>query len=113
MSHASHPAAAALDIGRDLARRLGEVVDREAFAVILYGSCARGTGDAESDVDLLVCFEGDDSAGVVQDAALRIACDLTLAHGVLVSVLVADRAFRDRRRGFSFLEAVEQDGVRV
>jgi len=101
-----------MSLGR-WAQRLGDVLDPAAFAVILYGSCARGGADALSDVDLMVHFDGDDSTGAVQDAALRIACDLTLAHGVLVSVLVADRAFRDRHRGFSFLEAVERDGVRV
>lgn len=47
-----------------------------AFDVILYGSYARGTPDAESDIDILIRYDGDDADSAVEDAALRIACDL-------------------------------------
>jgi hypothetical protein len=49
----------------------------------------------------------------VRRTAWEIAGDLTLERGILVSVFVADRAFMDARRGYSFLEAVAAEGIPV
>lgn len=72
-----------------------------------------GEADAESDLDLFVALEWDDPQERVKRAALDIACELTLAHGVLVCVFVADRRFLGEYRGYSFLEAVDAEGVLV
>jgi predicted nucleotidyltransferase len=72
---------------------------------------ARGDADEESDLDLFVALKEDDPQGEVKTIASRIACDLTLECGILVSVFVADRAFLQQHEGFAFLEAVETEGV--
>jgi hypothetical protein len=46
-------------------------------------------------------------------AARQLACDLTLESGVLVSVFVADPTFVEQHEGYSFIEAVRQEGIRV
>jgi hypothetical protein len=51
-----------------------------------------------------------DSQGKVKEAASRIACDLTLESGILVSIFVADKAFLTQHEGFSFLQTVEKEG---
>ncbi|MCK6556320.1 nucleotidyltransferase domain-containing protein [Candidatus Binatia bacterium] len=76
MGVAPHHVADTPAIVRELARRLREYVRGAAFDVILYGSYARGTPDAESDIDILIRYDGDDADSAVEDAALRIACDL-------------------------------------
>jgi predicted nucleotidyltransferase len=102
-----------LALAREFARRLAGALGERSFTVTLYGSRARGGADEESDLDLFVALDDDDLGGRVRSAALDVACDLTLECGVLVSAFVADRAFLARRKGFSFLEAVEREGVRV
>ena len=113
MSDAGSVAAGDLKLARQFARRLAEKYNSRLFRVILFGSRARGEAEAESDLDLFIALEGNDPTGEIKEAARRIACDLTLEHGLLVSVFVADREFLDRHRGFAFVKAVQQEGVVV
>lgn len=102
-----------LEIARAFARAFAAHCNASAFEVRLFGSRARGEADEESDLDLLVTLQEDDSDRRLREAALQIACDLTLEHGLLVSVLVADPAFLKRYQGYSFLESAAQEGIRV
>ena len=113
MSDAGSVAAGDLELARQFAHRLAQKYESRLFRVILFGSRARGEADEESDLDLFVALEGDDPNGAIKEAARRIACDLTLEHGLLVSVFVADREFLDSHRGFAFVKAVQQEGVAV
>lgn len=102
----------ALRLAGDFARRLIERCGRTGFTVRLFGSRARGDADEDSDVDLFVEVQGADTAKVRQ-AADEIAGDLTLEHGILFTPFVADRAFMEARRGYSFLAAVATEGIPV
>ena len=102
-----------LKLAREFARQLRSKLNRADFTVKLFGSRATGEADAESDLDLFVALDWDDPQERVKGVALDIACDLTLAHGMLVAVFVADRRFLEDHSGFSFLETVEAEGVRV
>jgi predicted nucleotidyltransferase len=113
MNDARSVASGDLELARQFAQLLAEHCKWPLFRVILFGSRARGEGDEESDLDLFVALEGNDPGGAIKQAARRIACDLTLQHGLLVSVFVADREFLDTHRGFAFVKAVHQEGVAV
>lgn len=106
-------APADLMVARQFARQLRLRLNRTDFTVKLFGSRATGESDAESDLDLFVALEWDDPQESVKSVGLEIACDLTLAHGVLVTVFVADRSFLEEHHGYSFLETVDAEGVRV
>jgi predicted nucleotidyltransferase len=106
-------AARDLELAREFARRLAEKCDPRLFQVTIFGSRARGEADEESDLDLFVALKGDDPRGEIKEAARRIACDLTLEHGLLVSVFVADREFLERHKDFAFLKTVEEEGVSI
>jgi len=102
-----------LALAKEFVRRLAEQVDPRVFHVTLCGSRARGDADEESDLDLFVALNGDDPGGQIKAAARLIACDLTLEHGLLVSVFVAEKTFFDQHRDFALLKTIEEEGVPI
>jgi predicted nucleotidyltransferase len=101
------------ELAREFGRRLSRAIGENNFTVTLFGSRARGGGDAESDLDLFVMLDHDDVGGRVRNAALDVACELTLESGILVSPIIGDRRFLAERKGFSFLEAIKREGIRL
>lgn len=62
--------------------------------VVLYGSCARGQANENSDIDLAVVLTGNVSPGSEIDRMIDIITDINLDNGVLVSVYpVSDRDY--------------------
>src|SRR5882672_5359922 len=111
MNTTSSPSPSDLALAKEFARRLAEEVDHQLFTVTLFGSRARGDADEESDLDLFVALKEDDPQGEIKEIASRIACDLTLECGILVSIFLADREFLKQHKGFAFLEIVAEEGV--
>lgn len=77
----------------------------EVSTVRLYGSVARGDQTDGSDVDLLVTLERAEGREAVEERLRTIAYDVSLEHGVALSLLVetdaefeaeADRRFHRR-----------------
>ena len=91
---------------------------REAFpdqdvSGTLFGSRARGEGDAESDVDVLVVVTSDDLP--VRRRIFDLAYEVFLQTEVLVSPLVLSREglAELRQNGRRLAKEIERDGVAV
>jgi predicted nucleotidyltransferase len=81
------------------------------LSVILFGSKARGDGDAESDVDLLVLVDAED--GEFRSELWRIASDVSLKYNVVISVRVfaQTRWSETKRLRPPLYRAIMADGV--
>ncbi|MBI3935961.1 MAG: nucleotidyltransferase domain-containing protein [Betaproteobacteria bacterium] len=82
--------------------------------VMLYGSKARGTDDAESDIDLLVLTSRElewKERGAITDALF----DIEMAHGVVISPLKVPAAEWERGRFavLSIHDLIEESAVLV
>ena len=90
---------------------------RDAFAdsfrgMILYGSCARGEQDDESDIDILVLLKDRDAINKARARISELTVGLSLEHNKLVSaMLMAEREYQKGRSPF-FLN-VKREGILI
>jgi len=99
---------------------LAEYLDRlrarfasRILRVILYGSRARGEGDAESDLDVLVVV--DDGDWKFQDGVALESCEPSITHSALISPHVWDQEHYDKQKKWRllFFRNLERDGVEL
>jgi predicted nucleotidyltransferase len=85
----------------------------KADDVILYGSYARGEADAESDVDVLIVWNGDLSAG--RELAAELATEALVEHGTVISPKVISPGNYEAMKEMElpFIENVRKEGVKV
>ena len=85
----------------------GDLID----SVILYGSTARGTQTADSDVDVAILLRAG-ATKVMRDKMLDLVVDLELACGKVLSVLCIDYdKFAEWKDVLPFYKNIRKDGV--
>ena len=85
----------------------GDLID----SVILYGSTARGTRTADSDVDVAILLRAG-ATKVMRDQMLDLVVDLELECGKVLSVLCIDYdKFAEWKDVLPFHKNIRKDGV--
>ena len=85
----------------------GDLID----SVILYGSTARGTRTADSDVDVAILLRAG-ATKVMRDQMPDLVVDLELACGKVLSVLCIDYdKFAEWKDILPFYKNIQKDGV--
>ena len=84
-----------------LRQELAHIYGARLRGVYLFGSHARGTADAESDVDVLVVLDHVQHYAAEVDRSGAIVSTLSLEYGVSISrVFVSERNWAEGRGGF-------------
>lgn len=93
---------------REFMRLLGDQFDR----MLLYGSRARGDGQAASDIDVLVVVRGEFDYGDLIERTSPIVSALSLEHDVVISRAFVEKE-RFEREASPFLLNVRRESVAV
>lgn len=91
--------------------RLDDEAGGRVEQILLYGSVARGEADENSDVDLLVVWDGD--AGTGRDLVQDLAHEIHRERLVHLSAKVVDSDTWQDKAGWSFHRTVRQEGIRL
>ena len=79
----------------------------------VFGSRARGDAEPESDMDVLIEADVDHISFADKQRLRRIATDVSIASGIIVSLLLVDQGILAERGDFSVSENVREEGIVV
>lgn len=85
-----------IEIAKEYAEKLYEERKSEIHSVVLFGSVARGSATAESDIDILVVTNPSSEEGKIKDEARKLAGEIGHEYGVNIVPLVEEyEEFKD------------------
>lgn len=97
----------------DLRRRIGAELTDIGFRMTVFGSRARGDAERDSDMDVLIEVDVDHISFADKQRLRRTATDVSIASGIIVSLLVVDQGILAERGDFSVFENVREEGIAV
>ncbi|HSD56835.1 MAG TPA: nucleotidyltransferase domain-containing protein [Methanotrichaceae archaeon] len=95
----------------EFVRRASQAYGDRIRGITLFGSVARGTPRADSDIDLLVVIDKEDFR--LRRELIGLAFDILLETGGDISVKVLSSQDFQAQKSFSFLRNVLAEGVKV
>jgi predicted nucleotidyltransferase len=105
------------DIERRLVAELRRRIDTEltdiGFRMTVFGSRARGDAERDSDMNVLIEVDVDHISFADKRRLRRIATDVSIATGIIVSLLMVDQGILAERGDFSVFENVREEGIAV
>lgn len=96
---------------QELLNGLNAIYGTALLQVILYGSVARNTNTSESDIDIAVILNTNDTKGY-EEALLDLVVDMNLKYNKVFSIIdiqVSD--FKKWENTLPFFKNVKKDGV--
>ena len=99
----------------EFSAKMQEIFGADLSGIILYGSCARGDNDEESDVDVLVLLKmNDEEIRPFRRKISDYSSELDLKYDVVLSpVLQNEDIFEKYKNASAFYSNVLKDGVKV
>jgi len=89
-------------------RILKEKHGNRIHKIVLFGSTARREAEEESDVDVLVVADE-----VTQKEVSKIAFQILLKYGVVISPIVEDKLQFEKYKDYSFHRNILREGVEI
>jgi uncharacterized protein len=93
--------------------RLENILTNKLIRIILYGSYARGTSDAESDIDIIALTSlEDEEIAQYRDKITDLSAELSFESGLFISILVKNyQKFYDYIEYVPFYNAIAKEGI--
>lgn len=95
----------------ELVEGILSILESQVIRIVLYGSVARGTNTAESDVDIALLLNGNLSREA-EDKLSDLIVDLNLKYDIVLSVIDIDyEMFKKWEKVTPFYKNVNEEGV--
>ncbi|MBI2831118.1 MAG: nucleotidyltransferase domain-containing protein [Chloroflexi bacterium] len=96
-------------VAKELTARLRRKLGTKLHSLVLYGSVARKTATADSNIDLFLVIESNKLCEKVSD----VSYDIDLENGVLTAIFCTTPGELDRyvERGSPFIENIAEEGI--
>ena len=95
----------------ELVEGILSILESQVIRIVLYGSVARGTNTAESDVDIALLLNGNLSRES-EDKLSDLIVDLNLKYDIVLSVIDIDyEMFKKWEKVTPFYKNVNEEGV--
>ena len=95
----------------ELVEGILSILESQVIRIVLYGSVARGTNTAESDVDIALLLNGNLSRET-EDKLSDLVVDLNLKYDIVLSVIDIDyEMFKKWEKVTPFYKNVNEEGV--
>ena len=95
----------------ELVEGILSILESPVIRIVLYGSVARGTNTAESDVDIALLLNGNLSRET-EDKLSDLIVDLNLKYDIVLSVIDIDyEMFKKWEKVTPFYKNVNEEGV--
>lgn len=97
----------------ELRARIGRAFPDWTFRMTLFGSRARGDAEADSDMDVLVEIDTETISFPEKQRIRRIAGEVSMDTGIILSLLTVDRSLKRERGDFSIFQNIREEGIPV
>ncbi|WP_051585856.1 nucleotidyltransferase domain-containing protein [Caldanaerobius polysaccharolyticus] len=103
------------EILKEIENNMVSLFNNKLENIILYGSYARGDYSCDSDVDIMVLVnEGEEDLKKYDDKITDIMVDLSLKHGILVSLYVQSvQSYKKYIEILPLFRNIEKECIRI
>ena len=95
----------------DLQREVRAALPGVSLRWTLFGSRARGDAEPDSDVDVLVELDLERLDLATKRRIRRLAGEVSLKHGFVISLLLVDRAQARERGDYAIFANIREEGI--
>ena len=95
-----------------LKERMPQVLKSDLVRIVMYGSCARGYYNAESDMDIVLFTKCNRiEAKKYDDMLMDIVTDIAMDMGVIVQyICIPVREFEEKKAWYGYFKNIEKEG---